>query len=141
MTERQRNRWKGDPHFRPDKPILNKVATPEEATHAMNDKNFTKFVFFQGSRGTTFSIFGQVRARFAISRRLRPLRIFKDPKMNFSGFVERIERVNKRRSNPDGLHPHTNPHWRPQRFVCNLEKFFTSLHFCWIIYTSEGAPS
>jgi hypothetical protein len=123
MTERQRNRWKGDPHFRPDKPILNKVASPEEATHAMNDRNFTKFVFFRDPAERLLSAYLD---KFEHGSRYRVgygLRIFKDPKMNFSGFVERIERVNKRRSNPDGLHPHTNPHWRPQRFMCNLEKF------------------
>ena len=127
QTERQRNRWKGDPHFRPDKPVLNKVATPEEATHAMNDRNFTKFVFFRDPAERLLSAYLD---KFEHGSRYRVgygLRIFKDPKMNFSGFVERIERVNKRRSNPDGLHPQTNPHWRPQRFMCNLEKFYLIL--------------
>ena len=30
---------------------------------------------------------------------------------------------------PAGLHPHTNPHWRPQRFMCNLEKFLPAYNF------------
>ena len=30
---------------------------------------------------------------------------------------------------PDGLHPNTNPHWRPQRFMCNMEKFLPAYNF------------
>ena len=90
MTERQRNRWKGDPHYRPDKPVLNKVATPEEATHAMNDRNFTKFVFFRDPAERLLSAYLD---KFEHGSRYRVgygLRIFKDPKMNFSGFVEAL---------------------------------------------------
>ena len=139
MTERQRNRWKGDPHFRPDKPVLNKVATPEEATHAMNDRNFTKFVFFRDPAERLLSAYLD---KFEHGSRYRVgygLRIFKDPKMNFSGFVERIERVNKRRSNPDGLHPAHEPALAAAKVYVQSGEVPASLHFRWVLYSFEGA--
>ena len=126
---RERERWRGDPHFRPDKPVLNKLADEATATHAMNDPNFTKFVFFRDPAERLLSAYLDKFEHGARYRVGYGLRIFKDAQMNFTGFIERIERDNKRRANPDGLHPHTNPHWRPQRFMCNLEKFLPLYNF------------
>ncbi|KAH8073747.1 chondroitin 4-sulfotransferase [Aureococcus anophagefferens] len=45
--ENQNQRWKGDPHFRQDKPLFNKIMNVTTATALMNDPTWTKFAFWR----------------------------------------------------------------------------------------------
>ena len=128
--ENQNQRWKGDPHFRQDKPLFNKIMNVTTATALMNDPTWTKFAFWRDPAERLLSAYLD---KFANGKRYSTgsyaVRIFKDKHMNFSGFVDRIASKNRVRGKPDGLHPNTNPHWRPQRFMCNMEKFLPAYNF------------
>lgn len=43
--------------------------------------------------------------------------------LSFEQFAQRVASNNTYRDLPDGLHLGTNPHWKPQRYICSLEKF------------------
>lgn len=122
--------WMRDPHFRGDKPLFNKIENETTATALMNDPEWTKFAFFRDPAERLLSAYLD---KFAMGKRYATgsyaSRIFHDKDMNFSGFVDRIASGNRVRGRPDGLHPNTNPHWRPQRFMCNLEKFLPAYNF------------
>lgn len=53
--------------------------------------------------------------------------------MNFSEFVDIVAQPGpdgpRKRSDNTGLHAWTNPHWRPQRFMCNIERFLGAYTF------------
>jgi len=127
---RDNGRWNNDPHFRGDKPLFNRLMNETEATAIMNDPAWTKFAFFRDPAERLLSAYLD---KFANGKRYATgsyaVRIFKTRGLNFSGFVDRVASGNRVRSNPDGLHPNTNPHWRPQRFMCNLEKFLPAYNF------------
>ena len=49
------------------------------------------------------------------------LREFGAASMSFGDFVAAVADANETKGSPRGLHPWTNPHWRPQRYLCSLE--------------------
>ena len=51
------------------------------------------------------------------------------PLSRFADFVERIGRANANKSSPYGLTSRANPHWRPQRYMCNLDRFMGAYNF------------
>lgn len=71
----------------------------------------------------------QYQARFGASYAVK---LF-GRRMNFSSFVDVVTQRGptgfRRRGDMNGLHAWTNPHWRPQRFMCNLEKFLPAYNF------------
>ena len=129
-SENKDTKWKQDPHFRQDRPLFNKIMNVTTATRLINDPSWTKFAFFRDPAERLLSAYLD---KFANGKRYMTgsyaVRIFKDRNMNFSGFVDRVASNNKIRGKPDGLHPNTNPHWRPQRFMCNMEKFLPAYNF------------
>ena len=61
------------------------------------------------------------------------LRVFKRVNISFPEFVNLITARVAPNALGDGLrvglHPFTNPHWRPQRYVCNLERYLGAYDF------------
>ena len=46
-----------------------------------------------------------------------------------ANFVALVADPNKNRSRPEGLHFGTNPHWRPQRYLSNMERWLPYFDF------------
>ncbi|KAJ8608927.1 hypothetical protein CTAYLR_005296 [Chrysophaeum taylorii] len=130
---KDRGRWRGDPHFRSDKPLFSGI-DPEEATQIINDPEWTKFVFFRDPAERLLSAYIDKFEKGARYGHSYSVRLYKRKHMNFSDFVDVVTAPSKitaprKRSDLSGLHAWTNPHWRNQRFMCNLEKFLPAYNF------------
>lgn len=129
--QNSKGRWQSDPHFRTDKPLFSQLPS-NEATSIINDPTWTKFVFFRDPAQRLLSAFVDKFEKGARYGESYATRIFKRRHLNFSEFVDVIAQPKMgpvKRSDHDGLHPWTNAHWRPQRFMCNLEKFLPAYDF------------
>mmetsp|Transcript_12819 Transcript_12819/g.19226 ORF Transcript_12819/g.19226 Transcript_12819/m.19226 type:complete len:361 (+) Transcript_12819:1-1083(+) len=124
---RDRGRWLGDPHFRSDRPLLSMLST-DEATAIMNDPAYTKFVYFRDPvdrlRSAWMDKFHNWH-RYTMSYKVK---LYQNKNLTFSEFVDILLEKPSRNGNR-GLGPKTNPHWRPQRYLCNLEKFLPLYNF------------
>ena len=127
---KDKGRWLQDPHFRQDKPLLKDLG-PDEATRIMNDPTWTKFVFFRDpierllSAWTDKFVHGQKYMTKSYS-----VRFYNKPNLTFPEFVDLIAAPPaKKRSDFRGLGPYSNAHWRPQRFMCGLDKFLPLYNF------------
>ena len=124
-------KWMKDPHFRGDAPTLATLSLAE-ATNIMNDPSITKAVFLRDPLTRLLSAYLDkfvlspkrgMHANYAIKH------FGKKKAMNFSDFVNEIAKNDTNRASPAGLHLGTNPHWKPQRFQCSLEKFLPVFSF------------
>lgn len=131
LSDDRTDRWRGDPHFRPDKPLFSKL-TPELATAIMNDPDWTKFVFFRDPAERLLSAFIDKFENGAKYGHRYSVGLFGGRKdMSFEEFVDAVTTTSfrVRRSEIKGLHLWTNPHWRSQRLMCNIEKFLPLYNF------------
>ena len=118
------SQWQLDPHFRGGKPLFNKLP-PENATALINDPAITKAVFFRDPASRLLSAYLD---KF-VYRGSYSMRLYNRKRMTFSEFVAEVAHRNMIHGNQSGLHMKTNPHWRPQRFLCNLDKFLPLYNF------------
>ncbi|KAH8051752.1 chondroitin 4-sulfotransferase [Aureococcus anophagefferens] len=71
--ENQNQRWKGDPHFRQDKPLFNKIMNVTTATALMNDPTWTKFAFWRDPAERLLSAYLDKFANGSATRRVDAL--------------------------------------------------------------------
>lgn len=122
--------WKANPHFRGDKPTLERLGI-EEANDLMNDPSWTKFVFFRDPLRRLASAYLDkfvespkrgIHANYGI-------RFFHETHLSFEKFARLVSSNNTDASRQDGLHRGTNAHWKPQRYMCALETFAPLYNF------------
>lgn len=119
--------WRSDPHFRPNAPTLAKW-NRQEASKVMNDPNWIKIVFL---RDPLVRLLSAYIDKFVERRGFNAnygIKVF-GRRLSFRDLVLQVASNNTDRRRPDGLHLGTNPHWKPQRFLCSLEKFAPVFHF------------
>ena len=118
--------WFGkNPHFRGDRPLLSQMS-PEAATRVLNDPTWTKVVFFRDPAARLLSAYLD---KFVLGNSYSTKVFHKEKKLKFDEFVDLATSPNKNRSIPLGLHFGTNPHWRPQRYLSNMEKLLPVFNF------------
>ena len=110
------NRTGGYVHYTPNRPLFSRLDL-ENATAILNDPTWTKAVFFRDPLERLLS---------AYLDRLRSSAVL------FPRFVRALAGavpVALRGGNISRLAPSTDPHWRPQRYFCNLERFAPVYNF------------
>lgn len=135
-------KWKLDPHFRTTRPTLAQLPFGDpvkdqgiEAAAILNDPRWTKAVFFRDPAERLLSAYID---KFVRNNKYS-LIIFKEKRrvLRFDEFVERatacvgddecrkyqVQTYNRNGLPMEGLHSKTNPHWRPQVLVANLESY------------------
>ena len=122
-------RWRRDPHFRRDAPLLSRLRT-REAQRCLEDRNWTWAVFFRDPAERLLSAYLDKFRDDAVANKRYALREFGRDAMTFADFVDAVaDTSNATRGSRTGLHPWTNPHWRPQRFLCNNDVFLSRYDF------------
>mmetsp|Transcript_29931 Transcript_29931/g.96579 ORF Transcript_29931/g.96579 Transcript_29931/m.96579 type:complete len:365 (-) Transcript_29931:41-1135(-) len=126
---RDRGAWLSNPHFRRDKPLLKDLGV-DEATRIMNDPSFFKFVFFRDPVERLLSAWVDKFVKGEMYRGTYAVKFYHRPNLTFSEFVDVVAAPpSKKRSDYAGLGPYSNAHWRPQRFMCSLDKFLPLYNF------------
>ena len=122
-------KWFREPHFRSDAPTLATLSR-DEATDIMNDPRWTKAVFLRDPLTRLLSAYLD---KFVLAPK-RGLAANYGVKhfgssMSFETFIDAIASNITDKASPYGLHLGTNPHWKPQRYQCSLEKFLPVFSF------------
>ncbi len=128
-------RWRMEPHFLSNKPLVSQLPI-ENATHIMNDPSWTKAVFFRDPAERLLSAYLD---KF-VQHNSYSSRVFSRPRMSFRDFVDEVASANWDHREPSGLHAKVNPHWKPQRLMCELDKFLPAYNFVGS-YAHVGAHS
>lgn len=111
-------RWRRDPHFRRDAPLFSRLKA-RDARRCLDDGNWTWAVFFRDPAARLLSAYRDKFRAGVVANKRYALREFGRESMTFADFVDAVaDGSNATRGSPTGLHPWTNPHWRPQRFLC-----------------------
>lgn len=116
--------WRGDPHYRPDRPFLRKLGL-ESARDILNDPSWTKAVVLRDPAERLLSAYLNkfVYTKSYAADLFRP----NGRHMKFAEFLSWVLSPNADPDRPHGLHAGTDPHWRPQRLVGPIERFSSAL--------------
>ncbi|KAJ1454986.1 Sulfotransferase, partial [Pelagophyceae sp. CCMP2097] len=134
--------WKENPHFKTVKPLFSLLSNrpaqrtnretnsgEENATAIINDPEWTKMVFFRDPAERLLSAWLDKFSPKSPYESVYGMHVFKKQRVSFPEFVDLVTAKNTRTNRPEGLHANTNPHWRLQRYMCNLEKFLPAYNF------------
>jgi len=118
--------WSTNPHFKAGKPLLCKLSCPE-IEYYMKNPNWTKVVFFRDPAERLLSAYlDKISKGSYITKRLFNAG---EGEISFEQFVEIVADRNTDLKCPKGLHKRTDPHWRPQFMIGNIEKFMPYINF------------
>ncbi|MCP4963769.1 MAG: sulfotransferase family protein [bacterium] len=118
--------WRDPPHHRYGIPLLSAVEAAEAEDH-LNDPAWTKAVFF---RDPTVRLLSAYLDKIVNSDHI-PLTTFgsRDGEISFEVFIDCVTDSNTDVSKYVGLHPGTDPHWKPQGMTANIEKFLPCINY------------
>lgn len=116
------------PHLKRDREeFLVGSLSIEKAEELLNDPSWTRAVFFRDPAERLLSAYldkivgeGYTKKEFNI----------KNPDMlSFPDFVDLVTEKGRDCSSTHGLHPCTNPHWKPQTMICGLDHLLPNFNF------------
>lgn len=118
--------WHDDPHYRTDRSLLSDYST-RECTEILVSSQWLKAAFFRDPVERLLSAYLDK----LVCRRSYAVSLFtdRDEDVSFDAFLSFVLDRNTDPSRPEGLHEMTNPHWRAQSLVGNIQKFAPVLDF------------
>lgn len=118
--------WRDSPHFQPGRPFLSHFPV-EECDKILSDSGWVKAAFF---RDPVERLVSAYLDKFVYRKSYLIKQIgFEDHTPSFEEFLSFILDPNQDPAQPQGLHTGTNPHWRPQSLVGNIDRFADCLDF------------
>ena len=118
--------WANDPHHRAGRPFLSDLSCESIECH-FNDTSWTKAVFFRDPAERLLSAYLDkiVNGSYITRRQFNA----GAGEISFRQFVEIVTNENTAAGDPRGLHENTDPHWKPQHLISNIEKFLPCTNF------------
>lgn len=116
--------WQEDPHYQPDRPFLRDLGL-HRVQAILSDSSWTKAVVLRDPAERLLSAYLD---KFCgppsyAANLFRP----NGAGMSFEEFISYVLDENTDPARPTGLHPTTDPHWRPQRWVGPIERFLPAI--------------
>ena len=118
--------WRDCPHFQPGLSLLSSLPV-EECDKMLSGSGWIKAAFF---RDPVERLLSAYLDKFVYRKSYIISQIgFGDRPPSFEEFLSFVLDSNQDPTQPRGLHPGTNPHWRPQSLVGNIDRFTDRLDF------------